>query len=316
MTITFIERPLKMDRIEVSLRYGANNFVSLNIINDIIKMHKDSREAFTAGRNQYPNNRNPSFLTRYPLLTERKLNLHVETGAARDREGKMHPYAKFTYNAQRLITNPVACQRFHQVIDDLVPNGGYSSLLEDSYVNYVEFAADFFGIDVNTIDAYSPQMTEALYISINGNSRTTVLNDGRTGRPCSFCLYDKKQADWDQQKHLRRGPYLRVEARRRLNRTPTYRELRLCQLSSIPNPFESLRIYDREIIQQTFTAIRDRGFRELARTAGVQEALMKTSGADKVRRLRMLENCRVEWWSPEIAWAGRLNAINRAYDLN
>ncbi|WP_265945461.1 hypothetical protein [Dechloromonas sp. A34] len=236
MANEIIRRDLKVDRIEVSLRYGKNNFVSLQIINDIIKMYKDSKEAFNAGANHYPNNRNPSFITRFPLLTKRKLNLIVETGIARDRKGALHPYAKFAYNAQQLITNPIACERFHQVIGDLVPNGGYSSLLEDAYVNKVEFAADFYGIDVNTIDTYNPLMTEVLYTSHNGNSRTIVLNDGRLGRPCSFCLYDKRQADWDQQKHLRRGPYLRVEARRRLNRTPTYRELRLCQLTSIESP--------------------------------------------------------------------------------
>ncbi len=316
MALTIIPRSTKLDKVEVSLRYGENNFVSLDIINDTKNLYINSGEAFNVGRNYYPNNRNASVITKFPLHPERKINMFVETGVARDRSGRLHPYAKFIYNAQRLITSPHACERFHQVIGDLVPNGGYSSLLEDGYVNYAEFATDFYGVDVNTIDAYSSTMTESLYLSKNGNARTIVLNDGRVGRPSAFCLYDKKQADWEQHNHLRRGPLLRVEARRRLNRTPTYRELRLYEVASIPNPFESLQIYDREKIQQTFTAIRDRGFRELAQTAGVQEALMGTRGADRLRRLRMLEGCQVEWWTPEIAWEGRLSAIDRAYQLN
>jgi hypothetical protein len=73
-----------------------------------------------------------------------------------------------------------------------------------------------------------------------------------------------------------------------------------------------LRIYERNRIDQTFTAARHANFLRTAQDSGVQAALANTRGADRERRIRMLNDCRADWWNPNDAWEGVGNAIQAA----
>jgi hypothetical protein len=86
-------------------------------------------------------------------------------------------------------------------------------------------------------------------------------------------------------------------------------------LPGIVNPFASVRIYDRELIANTFTAQRHATFLTQAQRQGVHAALTGTRGADRERRERMLENCEVSWWNPEVVWTSALAAVNRVLQL-
>lgn len=300
-----------MDKVEMALRLRENNFLDLNITNDILDIYINRNEAFELRGNHYPNNIHRSRVTCLPLLNDRRLNLIVESGIASDRNRRLQPYVKFSYNAQRLLTNPIANERFQHILLDLIPSGGYPVLLEEGYVLYIEFAADFRGVDVATLDAYCPGLDETEYFSPGGRVETICLHDQRAGRPNAFCMYDKKLSDRVRQGHIRRGPLTRIEARRRFNRTPEYRSLHLSELHFIPNPFATLQIFERERIDQTFKAQRHRNFLTIAQSSGVQRAIAGTRGADRERRERMLEQCRAEWWNPDEAWNGLQRAIQR-----
>ncbi len=300
-----------MDKVEICLRLGNNNFVALEIVNDILDMYIDRGEAFELRGNHYRNNSHRSRGTRLPLLNSGRLNLIVESGIASDRNRRLQPYVKFSFNAQRLLTNSVASERFQEILLDLIPSGGYPVLLEEGYVLYTEFAADFMGVDIATLDAYFPGLDETEYFSTGLRVETICLHDQRAGRPNAFCMYDKKLSDQIRQGHIRRGPLTRIEAKRRFNRTPEYRSLHLSELDRIPNPFASLQIFERERIKQTFKANRHQNFLATARNFGVQRAIAGTRGADRERREHMLENCRAEWWDPDEAWDGLQDAIQR-----
>ena len=300
-----------MDKIEVCLRLGENNFDALHIIQDTLSLYVERNEAFYLKPRHYGNIRY-SLVVQIPLLPPDyplSYNLIVESGSARDWHGSSRPYAKFCFNVEGLSTNERACRRFLEILQDIIPSGGYADLLEDGYVVYAEFSADFRGVEVESLDAYCPSLNQSLYNFRDGVRKTINLHDERPGRPEAFCIYDKKRADREQHHRIRRGPLVRIEAKRRFNRTPNYRELHLNELHRIRNPFESLRIYDRNRIEQTFTAARHRNFLEQFQREGVQAALTGTRGADRDRRERMLDTCKVDWWNPEQAWAGKNNAI-------
>ena len=304
-----------MDKIEICLRLGRNNFDALNIVQDVLNQYIGRGEATHLKPRWYRNNRIPSKVVQIPLSTDRPQYLIVESGSAMDWHGGSRPYVKFVLNVQRLAANTEARRRFQEVLLDLIPSGGYPVLLEEGYVLYAEFSADFRGVEISTLDAYCPTLTDVRYFSRDGVTKTINLHDKRPGRPEAFCAYDKKQADWDQHRHLRRGPILRIEAKRRLNRTPTYREIRLGELHHISNPFAGLKIYERARIDGAFTAARHQTFLAHVQRAGVQAALAGTRGADRGRRERMLEACRADWWDAEQAWARARDAVVTAVQL-
>lgn len=140
----------------------------------------------------------------------RKCNLAPELGVATDRNGNRHPYAKFSFNVNRLAANEEARERFKLVLNDLIPPGGYSVLLEEGYVLYAEFSADFRG-QAESIDAYCPTLDQSLYFSATKLSRLSIFMTTDVGRPEAFCIYDKKLADREQHSRIRRGPLLRIE---------------------------------------------------------------------------------------------------------
>jgi len=316
MTSTVVQKGLTIDKFEMSLRLGHDNFVILDFIEDVLQMYATPGNGRYNGDNRYPHNRRISKRWMIYLVPDQRCVLHVETGAATDRNGRHHPYVKFSFNVQRLSLLPNARQRLLVVLSELSPTAGYTDLLEDGYVLYVEFSADFLGVEVDLIDIYHRTLDTSLYFPRDSVIETINLHDERPGRPEAFCMYDKKRADREKHWRIRRRPLLRIESKRRFNRTPTYQKLQLEGLHSIPNPFRELRIYDRQRIETTFTAARHRNFVTHVRQKGVQAALAGTRGADRIRRERMLEeSCRVHWWNPETIWAGRHHAINTVLAL-
>jgi len=311
MTLPVGPQPLSIDKLEMSLRLGRNNFVTLGFLANMLQIYVRRGEARYQRPIQYSNNgRGSRFHTIY-LLPNRMCSLGVETGVATDRNRRHHPYVKFSFNVQRIRSFPDAGRRLRVVLSELSSNGGDTSLFDDGYVLYAEFSADFRGVEVESIDAYHPTLDTSLYFSRHSAIKTINLHDQRPGRPEAFCVYDKGLAEREKPVRIRRGPFLRIESKRRFNRTPTYQQLQLEGLHSIPNPFRELRIYDREAMESTFNAARHRNFLTKVRQQGVQAALAGTRGADRDRRERMLdERCRVDWWDPERTWAGRHHAIN------
>lgn len=311
-----LQAQLKIDKLEISMRLKQNDFDTLNFIQDILAMYVGRGEGRFEGRNRYPNNGRSSKRYTIYLLPNGRYNLSVEVGVATARNAKQYPYVKFSFNVQRIGWYREAKMRLLTVLGELSTSGGYTDLPDDGYVLYVEFSADFRGVEVESIDAYCPKLHNYQYFPGNSVIKTINLHDKRRGRPEAFCIYDKKLEDRVKHRRIRRGPLLRIESRRRFNRTPTYRQLHLEELHSIPNPFRGLRVYDREQIESTFTAARHTNFLAHVRTQGVQAALSGTRGADRDRRERMLdESCRVGWWDPDRVWAGRHNAINAVLAL-
>jgi hypothetical protein len=316
MTLNVVAKGLIMDKIELSMRYEEGNFEAANITEYLLRhQFVNAGMAFQVPRQRYPNNRLPPYAVCIPLCREHGQYLYVECGMARNRRGTQTAYVKFGFNPSRLLANEIAQSRFKRVLIDIIPSGGHLELLEDGKVLYAEFSADYWGIRSECIDAYSPRLGHSLYFPDSGATKTIVLHDDRAGRPEQICVYDKKASDWDRFRHLRRGMIVRVEAKRRFNRTPNTRGLRLRDLPGIENPFASVRIYDRELIASTFTAQRHATFLTQAQRQGVHAALTGTRGADRDRRERMLENCEVSWWNPEVVWTSALDAVNRVLQL-
>lgn len=315
MTLHVVAKALRMDKLAISLRLGERNFDSLNIINDLLRLYLEHGEAVRISSRRYRNTRFQSSVFLIPLShrpTRSSLRLVVETGCATDWHGKYQPYAKFEFNVQRLADDQDAKQRFQHVMLDLIPSGGYPVLLDDGYVLYTELSADFRGVRVESLDTFCPKMDESLYFYRDGALKTICLHDNKPGRIEAFCIYDKKLSDREQRCRVRRGDLLRIEARRRFNRSPRYRTLKLHQLPTIANPFSDLRLYSRERIDETFTAARHERFISEVRSSGVQHALAGTRGADRERRIRMLDTCRVDWWNPDDAWRDICNATTEA----
>lgn len=303
---------LSIDKLALSYRFGEGNAFPLQIIGDVMEDYiRDGR----ATRNQpgrYLNNcGRPATRSTVRLTTFPRATLFVEYGVAFGRDRKRHPYAKFEFNANRIATREATRDAFIRVMDDLLPAGGYSELIEEGKVLYAEFACDIPGVDVATLDAYSPQMRRGVWIK----DETLYLTDGRAKRETEVCIYNKKLSDWKRHHHLRRRPMARIEAKRTFNNNRHLRELSLPELARIDNPFESLILYDRALIPQIFTAKRHASFLVKATPHGVQHAFAGTRGADRERRLRMLEECRLPQWRPDEVWGQVEEAIALACNL-
>ena len=302
-----------LDKVTISLRLGANNFLDLDIFRDIANEYIESKEAARVRRKGYEADRCPSVI--HVPLHDFRNSLDLESGGFKGWGGRCWPYITFTFNVQSLSRNQHANERFHQVLDDLIPHGGYRALLEDGYVNYVEFAADFRGVAPESIDIYHRGLRNNRYERRGKTCKTINLFDEFNPRRTEICMYDKQQADKERKAYYRRGPRLRIEAKCRLNRTPTHRQLHLNQVKQLPNPFSLVKVYDRESISQTFTAARHRHFLARAVHFGVHEALNGTRGADRRRRERMLKECEVVWWNPKDVWDQLDEAIRQGMSL-
>ena len=316
MTLNVVTKGLIMDKIELSMRYEEGNFDAINMTEYLLRhLFVNGGLAIAIPRRRYPNNPIPPYAVYIPLSANHGQYLYVECGSARNWHGTVTTYVKFAFNPNRLLVSDIAQMRFKEVLLAVIPSGGYSVLLEDSYALYAEFSVDYWGVASESIDAYCAHLENSRYFPDTGAIKTMTLYDGKPGRPEEICVYDKKGADWDRHRHLRRGPLVRIEATRRFNRSPRTRELRFHELPSIENPFASVRIFDRELIANTFTAKRHAAFLAQAQRQGVHAALSGTRGADRERRERMLESCEVSWWDPEGAWRGALAAVNRVLQL-
>lgn len=305
---------LCLDKLAICCRFGADNFFPVQLIQTVMRDYARNRLASGQEPAGYANTRYPPLRCSVPLTTLPHTSLFIECGAAIDWNGINRPYAKFEFNVDRISRNEEARLRLHRVMRDFLPAGGYAELTEEGYVVYAEFACDIRGIEVATIDAFSPRMATGEWITSNASPGpgTIYVRDGRQDRIEEFCIYDKKKSDFRRHCHLHRHTTLRIEARRRLNRTRTYREMRLTELGTINNPFESFAIYDRARIAQVLAADRHAGFLSSATRNGIQQAFAGTAGQDRARRLRMLDGCRLTWWSPQAAWADIHDAVSTA----
>lgn len=315
MTLTVVAKELIVDKIELSMRYEVNDFEAINFTAYLLRhLFVNEGRAVEVPRRRYPNNRIPPYAVYIPLAAGHGQYLYVECGSARNWHGTVTTYVKFAFNPNRLLVSTIAQMRFNEVLLAIIPSGGYSVLLEESYVLYAEFSADFRGVTSQSIDAYCTHLRNSRYFPDTGTIKTITLYDDRPGRHEEMCIYDKKESDWNRYRHLRRGPLTRIEARRRFNRSADTRELRLRDLRdlrAIENPFASVRIFDRALIANTFTAKRHAAFLAQAQCRGVHAALIGSRGADRERRERMLQNCQVSWWNPMDAWPGVVDAVNR-----
>lgn len=316
MTLHVVAQQLVVDRLELSMRYEEGNYEALGITKYLLKhLFIDEGLAIQIHRRPYSNNRFPPYAVHIPLSGRHGEYLFVECGYARNWHQTITSYVKFTFNPSRLLANETARGEFKDALLAIIPSGGLQVLLEESYVLYAEFSADFRGVKSESIDAYSPNLEHSRYFSQGGAPKSIVLHDDKPGRQSEISIYDKKQADWVKYLHLRRGPLVRIESKRRFNRTPSTRRLRLHDVHRIDNPFASVQIYDREIIANTFKAKRHTRFLAQAQSLGVHAALSGTRGADRERRERMLEDCVAEWWDPQLAWSGVSNAVSGVLSL-
>ena len=114
-----------MDKFEICLRLGENNFDSLNLIQTIVSEYVRRGEAVRLKPRSYGNCRFPCPLTRIQLSQMPHLNLVVETGSATDWHGRNRPYAKFSFNVQRIAVNSRAGARLREVLFEIIANEGY-----------------------------------------------------------------------------------------------------------------------------------------------------------------------------------------------
>ncbi|MBK9522160.1 MAG: hypothetical protein IPO13_11225 [Rhodocyclaceae bacterium] len=314
--MNLIPRPLCIDRLELSYRFGANNLVAQGIVNDTMKMLVRVREARKLEPRRYPNCREPCERIAISLSRLPKRTLVVETGKP-FKNGSTWPYAKFEFNVQGLSRNDLARSSFHRAMNDLLPGGGYGELCEDGYVLYAEFAADFAGLNVAEFDAYSTQMKAGAWIKspITRWLETINMNDGRSTRELAFTVYQKSLQERVVLHHWRRVLMLRIEAKRRFNHTKKHKHIRLAELPNIDNPFEGLGIYQRARFTNIFTSIRDQKFLDEIGHYGLQDTLSRTRGVDRARRERKLAACNEEWWNPAETWLGIDNAVLQAMNL-
>jgi len=311
-----IVKPLQLDRVEISFRVGVGAIVPLQIVNDTIDFYVRNNIARPLAI--YPFLRGNS-LARHVIINLSRLpsnNLTVATGTSSGRGVGRCCWLKFSFNPHRLLLNENAKSEFLEVMNDLLPAGGYSELLEFGNVIYSEFAVDVLHADMASLEFQTPRMDSGGVIVRDGLPSTIYLNKSRNRSEAAFCFYDKKRSDREVQRRVRRYPIVRFEARRRFNHNPTTRLMTPSRVSSIMNPFLGLEVYDKGQVCQVFSAAcHDQFLRDVA-GVGVQQALSLTSHLmTRARRLRMLQRCIVPWWSPASVWAGVDDAVRVLFDI-
>lgn len=298
-----IQPTLLIDRFEMSYRLGENNITPVRMAEDVMRYYAANKIASFIEPMRYANNRWPSLRCTAPLAGFLPSKLTVECGVAVDRNGARRPYLKFTFNVDRLSQDETARISFHRVMHDFLPGGGYGELLEEGNVLYAEFAYDIPGLDIATIDTYSPRMRAgSWHPNADGSPQSIYLKDGLSKTQLTFCTYNKNAADRVRRHYIRRQRLGRIEARCRFNNNDKHRHMTLGGLAHIENPFQALAIYSRSAMEQVFTAKRHANFLEHASRHGLQSALTGTKGADYARRIRLLEACKLDGWNPEAAW--------------
>lgn len=316
MTSNPVQRPLKIDRLELSYRFEPANFWPIGHIRAMLEDAIADSSARRVGVRRYPNSESPSERVAISLRVRPRRVLVVETGIVEDRNGDTRPYAKFEFNVQGLLVDESSRASFLLAMSDLLPGGGYRELCENGYVLYAEFAADFIGVDVAGLDAFSEEVEIGRWFP--GSAQRETLSLGRESgvREYSFTIYNKTKQEREVEHRIRRRQITRIEAKRRFNHTKTYRKIRLGELASIENPFMTLRIYEAEKFQEVLAAARHQRFLDVAARDGVQNAFLGTRGDDRRRRLNLLEECRVQWWAPETVWGDGIdNAVREALEL-
>lgn len=299
-----IQPTLVIDRFEMSYRLGENNTLPVRMAKDVMSYYRDSALARSLAPMRYAKNGPSSPKCTVPLAGFLPSKLTVECGVAVDRNRARRPYLKFTFNVDRLSQDETARMSFHKVMNDFLPGGGYAELMEEGNVLYAEFAYDIPGLDIATIDTYSPRMRAgSWHVNTEGSPQTIYLNDGLIKRQLAFCTYNKGAADRVRRHYIRRRRLGRIEARCRFNNNDKHRHMTIGGLAHIENPFQTLAIYSRSAMEQVFTAKRDANFLEHASRHGLQSTLTATKGADYARRLRLLEACKLDDWDRRAAWA-------------
>lgn len=308
--MSIVVKPLQLDRVEVSLRIGDGSIVPLQIVNDVIDYHVRSRSARP--------------LQLYPFLVGNSLARHVAiglswlpkntltvaTGTSSGRGNGRYQWVKFGFNPNKLIINDPARWAFLEVMNELLPGGGYFELLAGGNLIYAEFALDILNADIAALDAFCFGMDAGTVIRRDGGASTIYLNRNQGRSERSFAIYDKNRSDRETQNRRRRFSIVRVEARRRFNHNPRTRHLNFSNLSSIENPFSDLEIYDKEKVRSVFSAISHERFLEDVERLGLQQALSVSSSAVmQARRLRLLQRCQVSWWNPVLEWENMSDAL-------
>ena len=295
-------KPLKLDRIELSMRFGADTLVPLLIINDTIDSYV--RDRFARPIELYPFQKGNS-LARHVAISLScfpKNTLTVSTGTSSGRGQGRYSWAKFSFNPNRILSHDEARLAFITAMYDLLPGGGCSELLDDGNVLYAEFAVDVAHANMATLDAYSRQMDIGSWLVREQAVSTVYLNKSKNRSEAAYGIYDKKRRDKETLSRIRRFPMVRIEARRRFNHNPTTQDLKAEGLFRIKNPFAGLELYETAQFANIFSAGCHASFLLDAQSRGVQNALASGSASMRERRLRMLHQCRATWWSPENAW--------------
>lgn len=303
-----------LDKTALSLRFGKDNYDPLHEIQDRVTNLVSCRTGKRLKPRWYGNSRFPSTRTEFSVSTVGG-TVEVETGVADDYFRIARPYARFEFNVQRIASGDYARTRFREIMDAIIPHGGYERLCNEGYVNKVEFAADFLNQVPEAIDGYYPRFQHFIYYHRDGACKTINLINSEKNRTKEISIYDKWRSDKERLNHIRRGQILRIEAKRTLNRDPDYRELHLGELETLPPPFARLRVFDRSRIERVFSASRHRSFLEHVRENGTQSALARNRGQRKEKRLQMLSDCEVDWWNPEEVWERRHDAIRQGLAL-
>ena len=307
-------KSVRIDKLASCLRFGEDNFSPLQEIQDRVTNLVCCGRGKRAKPGWYKNNRFPSTRTKIPISPIGG-TLEIETGVAHDPERIRRPYARFEFNVQRIASGDYARTRFREIMDAIIPHGGYERLCNEGYVNKVEFAADFLNQVPEAIDGYYPRFQHFIYYHRDGACKTINLINREKNRTKEKSIYDKWRSDKERLNHIRRGQILRIEAKRTLNRDRDYRELHLGELGILPTPFVGLRVFDRGRIERVFSANRHRSFLEHVREKGTQSALARNRGQRKEKRIQMLSDCEVDWWKPEEVWERRHNAILQGLTL-
>jgi len=207
-----------IDKLELSYRFSENNHIPVQIISDLLKqlhLRDDvTVEKIKSGSHRVGSSFNSCTIAmkQYPYET-----IYVETGTAINKHGRF-PYAKFSFNHDRIFRYEDVTDFFLSVMLDILPGGGYQELIDEGNILYAEFAIDLNFIRMHEVDIFSPSMDrgDVYFIGAGGNLETVSISDSKEKpRRSSFTAYDKKKQLRANKAYITRGALVRIEAKRR-----------------------------------------------------------------------------------------------------
>jgi hypothetical protein len=154
--VTHNAKRISIDKVKLGMRFEMNNPFPVQLINDILNLYIESNRGEDLRTKPYRGSGTRPRRCKIPLDGATYPSIVVETGlvAIGGNRRNLLPYATFEFNHNKVFSSDEAHDSFMRVMQDLLPDGGFPSLLEDGFFYYIEIAIDFINVNMSNIEAF------------------------------------------------------------------------------------------------------------------------------------------------------------------